>query len=120
METGAISSDLGRDQFLQLLVAQLRNQDPLEPVNNENFIAQLAQFSTLEGIENLNASFSDVLALQNLTQGANLIGRTATFRDPASNVESQGTIEAYRVNEGQIQLIIDSNPIAVGLVSELS
>ena len=79
METGAISSDLGRDQFLQLLVAQLRNQDPLEPVNNENFIAQLAQFSTLEGIENLNASFSDVLALQNLTQGANLIGRTATF-----------------------------------------
>lgn len=115
-----INSQLGRDQFLTLLVAQLQNQDPLQPIQNEDFIAQLAQFSTLEGIENLNASFSDVLALQNLTQGANLIGRTASYNSPADNSAQTGTIDAYRVNEGNIELMINGEPVAVGLVSQLS
>jgi flagellar basal-body rod modification protein FlgD len=122
METSGISSsnELGRDQFITLLVAQLQNQDPLEPVTNEDFVAQLAQFSSLEGIERLNASFSDVLALQNLTQGANLIGHTATYRDPVTNAETQGTIEAYRVDEGSIQVVINGQPVAIGLVTEVA
>lgn len=120
METSGFNSDLGRDQFITLLVAQLQNQDPLEPVTNEDFVAQLAQFSTLEGIENLNTSFSDVLALQNLTQGANLIGHTATYRDPVTNAESTGTIEAYRVQDGAIEVVIDGQPVAIGLVNEIA
>ena len=119
MPVSGIASDVGRDQFLQLLVAQLQNQDPLNPVQNEDFIAQLAQFSTLEGIESLNASFSDMLALQQLTQGSNLIGRVASYRD-ANNVSQQGTIEAFRVEDGKLQLIIDGQSVALGSVSEIS
>ena len=120
METASFNSELGRDQFVTLLVAQLQNQDPLDPVTNEDFVAQLAQFSSLEGIENLNASFRDILALQNLTQGASLIGKTASYRDPATNAAEQGTVTAYRVENQQIQLIIDNKEVAVGLVTELS
>lgn len=120
METSGFNSELGRDQFITLLVAQLQNQDPLEPVTNEDFVSQLAQFSTLEGIEGLNASFSDVLALQNLTQGANLIGHTATYRDPVTNAETEGTIEAYRVEDGAIRLVINGDPVDIGLVTEIS
>jgi flagellar basal-body rod modification protein FlgD len=51
------SKELGRDAFLQLLVLELQNQDPLEPVKNSEMVAQLAQFSSLEQMEALNGSF---------------------------------------------------------------
>ena len=59
-----MSSVEGTDQFLQLLVTQLQNQDPLEPVGQEEFIGQLAQLSTLSGIEELNGSFANMVSQQ--------------------------------------------------------
>ena len=59
--TGAVSSDeeLGRDAFLRLLTLQLQNQDPLDPVKNEAFVAQLAQFSSLEQLTSINDTLSN-------------------------------------------------------------
>ncbi len=54
--------DLGKNEFLELLVAQLNNQNPLEPQENGEFIAQLAQFSQVEGIEKLNTSMGSLLS----------------------------------------------------------
>jgi len=56
------SNDLGKNEFLNLLVAQLNNQNPLEPQGNGEFIAQLAQFSQVEGIEKLNTSMGSMLS----------------------------------------------------------
>lgn len=70
--------ELGKNQFLQLMIAQMNHQDPLDPAKNEQFIAQLAQFSTVEGIENLNKSFTSMAtSLQSsmATQAASLVGR---------------------------------------------
>ncbi len=105
MEVTGANNDLGRDQFLQLLVTQLQNQDPLDPIKNEEFLAQLAQFSTLEGIEQLNASFSDLLALQQLTEGANLIGKLITFQADDSSTVEEAVVERVTVQEGKLQLI---------------
>ena len=58
-ETKAKSNDLGKDQFLKLLVVQLENQNPLEPQDNGEFLSQLAQFSSLEGIDNLNDTMTN-------------------------------------------------------------
>lgn len=55
--SGMPTKELGRDAFLQLLVLELQNQDPLEPVKNSEMVAQLAQFSSLEQMEALNGSF---------------------------------------------------------------
>ena len=55
-------NELGRTQFLELMIAQLESQDPLNPTQNEDFVAQLAQFSSLEGIENLNSTITDMAA----------------------------------------------------------
>ena len=52
--------DLGRDAFLTLLTTQLTNQNPLEPMDNEAFVAQLAQFSTVEGIKGMQGSLEDM------------------------------------------------------------
>ena len=60
MEAGGITSSQGRDEFLRLLTAQLKHQDPLDPVPQHEFLAQLAQFSTLEGIENTNQTMAEL------------------------------------------------------------
>ncbi|MBT10933.1 MAG: hypothetical protein CMI02_02720 [Oceanospirillaceae bacterium] len=76
-------NELGRDAFLELMVAQLNNQNPLEPTDNQAFVAQLAQFSSVEGIDNLNttaeammSNFSSTSALQaSSLVGQSVIGR---------------------------------------------
>ena len=57
---GRGKSELGQEDFLALMVAQLENQDPTKPMDNNEFLSQMAQFSMVEGIENLNGSFSSV------------------------------------------------------------
>ncbi|MBP7824103.1 MAG: flagellar biosynthesis protein FlgD, partial [Pseudomonas sp.] len=72
------SKELGKNQFLELLVAQLNNQNPLEPQGNGEFIAQLAQFSQVEGIEKLNSSMGSLLSgyqSSQALQASSLVGR---------------------------------------------
>jgi len=61
---------------MQLLLTQMRYQDPLNPMEDKDFIAQLAQLNTLEQLEQLNESLSDFMGQQNLLRGADLIGKT--------------------------------------------
>lgn len=71
---------MGKDAFLKLLVTQLENQDPLNPTDNTEFVAQLAQFSSLEGIQNLNTSFAGVKGSMEALQSygsVSLIGKNA-------------------------------------------
>jgi len=70
---------LGKDAFLQLLVTQLKNQNPLEPQGNGEFVAQLAQFSSLEGITSLNDTVSGIAGAfgsSQALQASSLVGRS--------------------------------------------
>jgi flagellar basal-body rod modification protein FlgD len=71
---------LGKQEFLKLLITQLRNQDPLSPLDQNQFLAQTAQFSSLESLQNISSELSDMKALalgQAFAQGAALLGKTA-------------------------------------------
>jgi len=59
-KTDTSNADLGKDQFLNILVAQLQHQDPMSPLEDKDFIAQMAQFSSLEQMNSLVASFEDL------------------------------------------------------------
>lgn len=75
----ASKSDLGQEDFLTLMITQFKNQDPFEPMDNGEFLGQLAQFSTVNGISSLNSSFAGLAgALQDeqALQAANLVGRS--------------------------------------------
>ena len=75
---GKKGGKLGKDEFLKLMVAQMNNQNPLEPQGNGEFIAQLAQFSTVEGITNLNTSVGSILSgsqSSQALQASTLVGR---------------------------------------------
>lgn len=78
--TKSAEDTMGKDAFLKLLVTQLENQDPLNPTENTEFVAQLAQFSSLEGIQNLNTSLEGMVGSMDSLQefgSASLIGRSA-------------------------------------------
>jgi flagellar basal-body rod modification protein FlgD len=87
---------LGKDAFLQLLVTQLKNQNPLDPQDNSAFVAQLAQFSSLEGITTLNSTVSGLAGNYNSSQAlqaSSLVGRnvivqtnTAQLDDPSKGL----------------------------------
>ena len=71
--------DLGQKDFLTLMIAQFRNQDPFEPMDNGEFLGQLAQFGTVDGIDRLNSAFvglSETLYTDQALQAANLVGHT--------------------------------------------
>lgn len=72
-------SELGQGDFLTLMITQFRNQDPFEPMDNGEFLGQLAQFSTVSGIDSLNAGFESLassLRDEQALQASNLVGRT--------------------------------------------
>jgi flagellar basal-body rod modification protein FlgD len=111
--TSAVNnSALGtQDQFLQLLTAQLQNQDPFNPVSDTEFIAQIAQFSTLSSLQQLNASFGEILKLQQLTDGSSLLGRTVEYSN--GETRASGLVQSLIVQDGQIQIAVgpDANSI---------
>ena len=76
-------SDLGKEEFLQLLVTQFQYQDPLNPMEDKEFIAQLAQFSSLEQNMQMNENLENLLSLQQqqtVIGAANYIGKTVSAR----------------------------------------
>lgn len=102
---------LDRNAFLTLLTTQLQNQSPLDPMKNEQFVAQLAQFSQLEGITNMSTSLSDVadvIRSDRIMSGANLVGKTvfgqtgriATDGQSASSIEFELPYGADQVEVG--------------------
>ena len=106
----ASSATLDQNQFLTLLTAQLKNQDPLNPVQNSDFTAQLAQFSTLSGVEQLNTSTQQLLQLQQLSQGAALVGKSVTYADSSDHVR-KGTVDAVNLQNGKLLLQIAGNSV---------
>jgi len=109
---------LNQNQFLTLMLAGLKNQDPFQPMDSENFIQQLSQFATLEGMQKLNASFDEQLKLQQLTNGSALIGREVRFL--ANGVEGSGRVEALAVQDGKIFLKVGAAQIALGEVTSVA
>ncbi len=94
------NKELGKDQFLNLLVAQLNNQNPLEPQGNGEFIAQLAQFSTVEGVEKLNSSMETILSgyqSSQALQASSLVGRKVIVPVDKAVVDTSESFKASAV-----------------------
>lgn len=94
------NNDLGKNEFLELLVAQLNNQNPLEPQENGEFIGQLAQFSTVEGVEKLNSSMETILSgyqSSQALQASSLVGRKVIVPTERAVVDTAETFKASMV-----------------------
>ena len=99
--TGTTKS-LGTDQFMSLLVAQIQHQDPFSPMDNQQFISQLAQFTSLEQLQGINTKLSDNMTVSqslNNTLLMSLVGRRATVPGDTLSV-SGGTVASAKVQAG--------------------
>jgi len=108
------ASDIQMD-YMKLLVTQLQNQNPLEPLDNNEIAAQLAQFSELEQLENMNASFGQVLESVQRSYASSLIGKEVCFdvRAADGTMETKtGEVEEVTVGDrGDINLVVDGRNV---------
>jgi flagellar basal-body rod modification protein FlgD len=123
----ATQKTVGKDEFLRLFVTQLKYQDPLSPMDSAGFTTQLAQFSSLEQLTNLNSGMNSLLLSQNSLQNAlsaNLIGKQVGYlgKDASGAVGPMkyGTVTGITFDGGGTSFVIDgAAKIAPGDIKEI-
>jgi flagellar basal-body rod modification protein FlgD len=115
------SDTLGKDQFLQILITQLRNQDPMQPLQDKEFIAQMAQFTSVEQLTNMNTELG--LLRQNIGSASSLIGKTVEWseQDAAGQTYSYyGTVEAILSKDGKLFAAVGGAEVPLDYISSIS
>jgi flagellar basal-body rod modification protein FlgD len=106
MPKNAANGSLGKDQFLKLFVAQLQHQDPMNPMNDSEFMGQMASFSTLEQVSNLAAANERVAANLTSSSAIGLIGRTVSYVDENDQIHT-GKVDKVTTAGGVPTLTVD-------------
>lgn len=110
------TGELGKDEFMNLLVTQLQYQDPLNPQDDTQFIAQMAQFSALEQMQNLNASYS-------ATKAFGMIGKLISANvsgDSGGTNSIVGEVTSVKMKSGKAYVVVNGTDISVDDVVEVA
>jgi len=97
-----VKSELDKDDFLKILVTQLQNQDPTAPMQDREFIAQMAQFSSLEQMTNMSKNFSKISGVLNSSEAQSLLGRNVEILDKGATLYG----EVSQVVRGEFPLVM--------------
>ncbi len=139
-QTALKDKTLGKDDFLKLLVTELRYQDPMKPMEDREFITQMAQFSSLEQMQNINKSLETglmalaqsqkgletrltdimeqlayLMAGNELKQGLNLLGHEVTFKKGTE--ELSGIVTALKQKDGQYMAVVDGEEVTLDKIT---
>lgn len=106
-------TELDREAFLKLLVTQLKHQDPLQPLDQSEFIAQLAQLQAVQESIEINKNVQQLLGLQEWTHTLGLLGKRVTARNPQTGQPLQGMVEGVDLGAGPTRIIV--NGVKLGL-----
>ena len=106
--SGTSAGDI-RNDYMNLLITQLRNQNPLDPMSNQDMASQLAQLSQLEQMENMSSTFQGVLRAVERDQATGTIGKLVSFIPPGGNTPVSGRVEGVEIVNGTIRLQINTN-----------
>ncbi len=109
-----------QDQFLKIMIQQLRSQNPLEPIGNGEFLEQMSQFSQMEQFQTLNQNLMAMVALQSelagleqLGEATGLIGKDVQFRAPDGSTRS-GTVDRVSLQNGFVRLEVGGDMFGMG------
>jgi len=113
--TQNVADQLGEDAFMKLLLAELKNQDPLKPMEDKDFIAELAQFNSLSQLTQMNQALEDLMASQSIAQGASLIGKTVAGRG-TDGADVSGVVTGLHVAGGTVTLDVGDQQLLLSAV----
>lgn len=109
------ANELDKDAFLQLLVAQLRYQDPLNPNDPAEFMATTAQFTVVEKLDELTQQGENTAIISGLSMASSLVGRTVTFVGGDDAITS-GLVSSAQVANGEVTLVTDNGVVDLSTV----
>lgn len=107
------SKELGKYEFLKILAAELQNQDPTNPTSNTDFISQLAQFNSLEQMQNISDALSAVIMMES----AGLIGRNAVCESDGVIIE--GPVESVIIKDSIPYAVIGEKTIPISIITQI-
>jgi len=110
---------LGKDQFLQLFTTQARMQNPMSPMEGSDFLAQLAQFSSLEQMGNLNVNFQKLLSVQQGLQAGAMVGKTVSYLDVQTGELEAGRVSAVRLTSSGPVLVVGTAQVPISQVTSI-
>ncbi len=110
------SNELGKDDFLKLLITQLSNQDPTSPMEDTQFISQMAQFSSLEQMTNMSTAFEKMASFINASEAASTLGKTVQIT--AGGNQFEGVVEQATRGENP-QILVNGNYYTMDKISAI-
>ncbi len=111
------ANGLGKDDFMKLLLAQMGNQDPMKPMEDKEFIAQLAQFNSLEQMQQVNKGIQELATAQQMTEANLLLGRQVQAFGAEGVIT--GEVRAVTMVSGKPMLRIGTEEVALSDVSRI-
>lgn len=110
------SQELGKDDFLKLLITQLSNQDPTSPMENTEFIAQMAQFSSLEQMTNMSTGFTRMATMLNSSEAVSTIGKVVDIT--AGDTTVTGVVESATRGENPL-VVVNGVPYSLEQINKV-
>jgi flagellar basal-body rod modification protein FlgD len=110
---------LGQNEFLKLLVTQMRNQDPMQPVSDTEFIAQMAQFSSLEQTKTMGADIAKLRQGNDFLQATNLLGKEVRLH-LGDMAFTKGIVTDLNVKDGEARIIVGNKTYTLDQVNSVS
>lgn len=119
--TANAAASVSMQDFVRILVSQLNNQDPLKPMDNQEFMTQLAQFTALEQSRQLNQNLEALLSVQSTTQSVGLIGRTVDVAADSGTVSGSVIQLDFSTGEPRMSVRVSAEQVLTGVrVSQIS
>jgi len=115
-----VTNSMGENSFLNLLITQMQNQDPLNPMDDQQFVSELAQFSSLEQMTQLNQQFGTLAQQNQNILAASYLGKTVTYQDPSTTTPVTGAVTAIDYVSGSPMLSIGGKDIDPSWVTKIA
>jgi len=115
-----VENTLGKDDFLRLLVVQLKHQDPTNPLDDKEFIAQMAQFSSLEQLTEMNKTMNSLIDGYKVNLSYSMLGRQVEVFDEATGKVNSGLVTAIQFGSGVPTISFNGLSYSVDDVTKIS
>ena len=110
---------LSQSDFLNLLVAQMKSQDPMNPQSDTQMAAQMAQFTSLQQTGTMSSNIASLLSQQQVLQASNMLGGTVTLQEANKSI-STGVVQSVQISNGVPQIVVNNQSYDLSQVLSLS